>query len=429
MKPFEQKLTDEINRVFDAYQEPVDENAWSTMRGALLQRRRRRRLLWWRAIAAGLLLLIAGTTLWLWPRQSPAPTSNLAAVGELEAASGIDNNPKDTLATIHSGIDPILENHTPDPTAHHGAHPSLPAYSPQAALLLATKAASDSSQLRPGLADQYAGTVHSSTWTSSPAPMALLPTSTPHALLSAPGLILSPPTITVRGEAVDSSDEKQVARWSIDVRAGVYGSAIGSQIPTGQGLQGGGVLHYHLSSRWSLGIGLLADHHRFEDRGEHASTDQLEFSVENLQTQGALQRVETLSTRLRWTALETPLLISWHPGNKGYTLTAGMSSLLFLDQRIWQDQRRTAVTLLTDPNTFESEAFVVSTEIQSYRRMRAGEHIDFLRYIHLSAGIPLQIQGLGLRLEPYLRLPLGPVSSGGVRPAMLGVQVGYPLAQ
>lgn len=431
MKPFEEKLTNEINRAFDTFDAPVDEAAWGDLRGVLVQRRRRRMLIWWRSAAAALLLLLvsSGALWWVLSPEKAAPTA-LTAIGDdtaVEAAPPSFKNQE--VGTMTSETDPAsvtpatLEEAVaksevsahPIPSAAPPASPSdHPHHSP--ARQLPSGQAHSPAELADMEAPQRRVVI--------PA-VATLNLRSPRLLAINASVLPTIPSLPAE-TTMAAPHVPGVRPWGFSAQVGAYGSFTPQTLPSGWGLQGGGMLHYQLSDRWSLGTGLMLDYHRFEDASYGDRGETLQFKVEEFQTQATLHIEETRALRMEWTAIDVPLLVTWrYAGSeqRGYTLSAGMSSLIYLDQRIRRNLRRHTVTQIPDPVSFELVPYIVSTDTEDFRQVAAFERMDLLRYVQVSAGIPLPLRGYALSVETYVRAPLGPVSSADVFPAMAGVQL------
>ncbi len=442
-------LSKHIREVFDAYEEPYDPLNWQR-----LQRKRRIRavggyLKWVGAAASVALLLSAGLLLWnrgplekepfLAGRDQRTDTGSRI---ESVDGSGTDASPAESLAGAES---PDVRPAKPDAVEDRSAIAALePAAQPvrdvqperenpapaaessraqREALLAEAETGRDSGQLveaekgaeEPGeavIARQQA------------VPKAVEETQESERLIAAdPQRPDQAEEVTVYSSHEDKANEKSGSRFSVGlVTTSLMNYANGntaSQVHFGAGITSG----WKLSDRLSVHSGvILAENSLSLDRS-NSSVRESTYAVDRatnteLSAVGKntiVQAVSPNSMDVSLLVVDIPLNVTYRVdlGASNLLLTGGLSSFAYLDQ---QYSYHNTMQLYTNASVEAPEPMV--------RQEKAFSHFDLARQLNLAIGTELPLgKGSVLILEPYVKYPLGELTSEKIRFGSAGMNL------
>ncbi len=406
MKRFDDKLSDRVREEFDRYDEPFDQEAWQRLSKRLDQPVRSRKTLLWGRLgqAAAVLLLVASAVsmYFLMPGTddhladvllSAKPMESLGAalpVGE-DKSLGIRQVTYSELGELQLGIAMSEED--------------IPAEDPG----IATRPVNRMIAMAPAL--------------TAPDPMKnaiqRIDDQDPHFygdreshnLTMLPDKEFDPPT-------------QQGLRWNM--LAGSHATYAENQLASGLGIGAGVMAEYPLTPALSLSSGLILSHSSFsvkempvesyieESEVGHASFIRFDIYGDHTYSHYAADLPLNMKVRL------------WErPGHK-LSLQTGVSTLFYFQQHVEGVNTIYAKDYVELPGGMHVNT---STNI-SHQEFTADDvivsnHLDPARILNVSFLYETGIQRRGLSIEPYVKLPLGPVSGHQLRFGRGGVNIRY----
>ncbi len=438
MKPFDDKFADNVREVFDAWDEPVDEQAWQDMKNRLTKRKKIRILplipFYVKIPAAAVLLLLASISIW------QAFKSN--GIRQEERAPLVMEHPvsKDTVIhrqptaeviaeqkIIADSDAPLLEEVAQSP-AYPVREQKAPVY-PHQELISKMDLEEESSSLQPALVEIEASV------------------DTLQNLAAAEDIVepesVEPPlTMT---EADDSQiirenlalmkeyNTKKEGYSGIEFSAGSMKTYSPLEVAGGMGYSAGVTGYLPLSEKISIGGGGLLVYNQFSLDDPYSSSKS-ESDYAYAPEPGLSGDFNVISRRsyadVEYMAIDIPLNFRFTLSNiyrgKLY-LTAGFSSLLYLQQNISQSSEVTAQ--YSRQNTLgEYYTDTGQSTITYTNEYDAFSRLDLGRLLNLSIGYMLYRDKHSLLIEPFIKAPLGNVTSMDLYIGMAGVSLKYHLA-
>jgi hypothetical protein len=455
MKRFEEKLAENIARAFDAYQEPVDEQAFARLQARL--RERRRRVFWlplyYRLAAAAAVLGIAGLAWALWPDRPAARAAEtpLTAAAEPEAGAPWQETAPAPLvppALPPAGQDAVQASSHPAPRAPQSAGlsgpglpkeallappavPGRPEWSDEAAPAALAEAAQIAAEDTPAGQEDLPAAADSTLEAIAAAPVA---EPEARAAEPAPG-----PLPALADSAGIWSEAARIAparrRATVELLASAGGNIAEQQLASGMGWRAGLLYHRPLSPALSLSSGLLFAHNRMS----FAPASQLDLQRaetltpnQTMTASNTQQEVFDRQIAARYSSLELPLNIryAWRQkSGKHWYASLGLSSLWYLRQGFEIEQDVVTTNFFQDPNSLEPTFTVERETVLAQERPAPLRTIDLAGLVNASLAFPFDLGGRSLWVEPYLQVPTGRLTARQFAFGSGGVSLKYALAK
>jgi|GEM_PF-3775884 len=408
MKRFDEKLSDRIREEFDRYDEPFDQEGWDRLSMRLDQAgRSRKTLLFSRLGQAAAVLLLVASAVYMFVMK-PDTDDHLADV----PAMAMPMEPLDAALPVAADrsldIRPATYSVTRDPQQVIAiAKEDVPAADPG-----------------PGIAERPV----SSMIAMAPALAAPDPVKPPilhiaghdahfygdrdsHSLAMLPGRELDPPA-------------REGVRWNMLV--GSHATYAENQLASGLGIGAGVMAEYPLTSSLSLSSGLVLSHSNFSVKEMPVESYIEESDVGH----ASFVRFDIYGDHTyRHYAADVPLNLKvrlWERPGHALSLQTGVSTLFYFQQHVEGVNTIYAKDYVELPGGMHVNT---STDI-SHQEFTADDvivsnHLDPARILNVSFLYETGIQRRGLSIEPYVKLPLGPVSGHQLRFGTGGVNIRY----
>jgi hypothetical protein len=455
MKRFEEKIAENIARAFDAYQEPVDEQAFAQLQARL--RERRRRVFWlplyYRLAAAAAVLGIAGLAWVLWPAASAEepPLTTVAGPGVGVPWRQAAPAPVALPALPPAGQDAARASSQPAPRALLPLGPASSSLQkeevltpriepepqewvneaplPAAALAEVAETPADGTpaghEALPAAADPTLEAI------------AAVPVAETEARAAepAPGpLPALADSASIWSEATRIEPARQ--RATVELLASAGGNIAEQQLASGMGWRAGLLYHRPLSPALSLSSGLLFAHNRMSfapasqldlQQVETINPNQIPTTSSNTQ-----QQVVDRHIAARYSSLEMPvnLRYAWRQkSGKYWYASLGLSSLWYLRQGFAIEQDIVTTNFFQDPNSLEPTFNVERETVLAQESPAPLRTINLAGLVNASLAFPLDLGGRSLWIEPYLQVPTGQLTARQFAFGSGGVSFKYTLAK
>jgi hypothetical protein len=438
MKPFDDKLADNIRKVFDEYQEPVDERAWIAMQQRLGKKSGLRIVALFphkvRAAAAIILLMVVSAAVWFTFRSGDDETKMATATPEIqektpaadsvyqdtdllaeEAATDLyDIQPSETSADTEKEIFPsdykiTDERRTITPTVLVIAGPEkeTPEEKPAPAWIAENETETKTPEPEIELAEVFPAD-HEKPGQEKIAINGLSPD------IRYPGDII--PVQSTRGSAMQFLAGSMVTYTTGEVADGLgFAAGVTGDFPVFENLSvnTGGILVYNQFS--------------FDDNSMFG------FAMESLPNYYGSEDLividESGYVDYEFMAVDFPLNLRMQIMNdkrKQFFVSAGVSSFLYLQQSFSRNAEILADVISEDfsgQTTIQRNFSSVSTSgsFDAFRRF------DLARFLNLSAGYVVKRENYNMIIEPYLKYPMYNVTSFDLKIGMAGLTLKYQL--
>lgn len=448
MKPFDETFADKVREVFDHHEEPYDPQAWEALQARLSKKRQTRfisMLPLWAKIAASLLIITTLTWLslmvsppdstYLSEAETSSPAVSAAADTDLllprgeSIANGVieeqDTMMYDTQPPRTTPAKPVPASHyagTIQPSGHTAVianeadsiHQRSHPKTGDTAGLTYYEAGADSLErfpVEPATARLVAGDPPGQLLTGTPAlPVAHPPQGTP-----ANGI-----TLTAEQDGLSRKNDEKKITW------GVAASSIlayaGEDAGSGIGFSGGLTSEYRLTESVRVTSGLFLAYQQFGSETvparKQTTRDEM-FSGHDAVRISAERDYELL-------VMDIPLNIQLRlpaSKNRQWQLTTGLSSLLYLQQKMSGKETIVMETSYYDQlsSMYRTQSFLTEVEVSS--SYEPFSRFDFARLLNLSIGYAITQKKTTTVIEPFVKLPLGAISSRELKMGMGGLSL------
>ncbi|NLF41343.1 MAG: PorT family protein, partial [Bacteroidales bacterium] len=185
----------------------------------------------------------------------------------------------------------------------------------------------------------------------------------------------------------------------------------GGSISDRPGIAGGVLSQYNISDKIGVGSGIIVSHHQYQMAGLFLYKSDLDEEMDNL-TYGNSYVTES-NEDFSITAIDIPLNFTFKPGtrkDKGIFFTMGVSSFVYLDERY-----SSQMTEFTNNPVYNNETgdYTSVYTVESYpveENHKALSRFDFAKQLNLSFGYLINFDAGSLAIEPYIKLPLAPMT-------------------
>jgi hypothetical protein len=461
MKPFDERFSEKVREVFDRHDEPFDPAAWALMQARLRARRKARviALLSVASKAAAVLLLLGGmiwlTMLTFFP-DKPDITQRMLTdeTPEISELSDPETNLVSPVDERVAGMSPAEE--TEDLV--------LPVDERVAGILLA---AEPGDRVSPegktdsvvdeatGIADSMymAGPAHGAFDGASEHAVILAEQETPDVVLTDPaamaqvestvtsdtlsfvGIITDPSYENIKTERYPDRDilsehlangngVSKAGRLNWSVMAGSMLTYAEQQLASGLGFSGGVMSEYRASASFGVSSGVALAYQQFEVDGmplrQRLSRAEYDYLPDNYSARAVgNQSYELL-------ALDIPVNVQYyfHEVMKSqWYVSAGFSSLLYLQQRVSGTEIAYIEADYYDAALGSNRTMNYASEVQTESNYDAFTRFDFARLLNLSVGYEINQEKSVTIIEPFIKYPLGTLSSRNIKMGMGGVRL------
>jgi hypothetical protein len=434
MKPFDDKLADNIRKVFDEYQEPVDEKAWLAMQQRLGKKSGPRvialfpRKVW--AAAAIILLMVVSATVWFTLR--PIDEEVKMAVTAPE-----------TRDTAPAGDSALHDADLPAEDAATHLHDTQPAQTPAPGgkdIFLSEHKVSDERKTIPPTAPLIAHT-EEETPEEKPVWIAEADIDVPEPQTKPAEDFPADPEkpvqekIAVNGLSPDiryPGDIIPVQRSrgsAMQFMAGPMVTYTTGEIAEGLGFSAGVTGDFRILDDLSINTGgiLVYNQFRFDDNSMFGVAMD---ALPNYNVADGLTVIEESGyVDYEFMALDIPLNVRLNISNDSrsqFYVSAGLSSFVYLQQSFSRNAEILADITSEDymGNTSTQRNFssiTTSGSVDAFRRF------DLARFLNLSAGYVVKRENYNMIIEPYLKYPMYDVTSFDLKIGMAGLSLKYQL--
>lgn len=420
MKPFDEKFADNVREAFDHWRQEMPPHAWEDMKARLDGKDKARRVAFWPFFAkAASVALLVGMSIYLYVGFSPkgdaliATRQHEAAATEItkeEPLAGAETVPPETTAGLQQIAKPIrtaaetgLKSRT-DTTPPPAEKPAIEA------ILLA-----DSQLPAPSPETNEEQTPETLPGNREVTPDAERQNNREGAKLA----------ISNEPERAPAEEAPDPGRFSWGIAAGSMLAFAENSVSDAPGYNAGIMAGFALTDQISLTSGTLLTYHKFE-LVNFANAD---FAADYLPDNASMTNVSlTGNNQYEMLALEIPLNAQFsimETRSRSLFVSGGLSSMLYLQQRFtgvntafFEKQVFNAVA-----NRYEKQYSATTFEVDE--KYPALSRFDFGRLLNLSLGYVVQRPNGAMVIEPFVKIPLGAITSRNISLGMGGISLKY----
>jgi hypothetical protein len=410
MKPFDEKFADRVREVFDLYRESPDPMAWEAMKERLDQSRRQRviALLPLFSRAAAILLFVGISAFLFTDIFIPGTDEQLAMEVPVPTPLYPAGSPESPLPAL------------PDPVA--------PAHASRAV-----------SAARPLIVDQAA---------STPAPEGFAhispasPTEVRGMTLASGELAFNEPESARYDEEIrivdafvfePSYQDYGTSRALRNERSGFsWGFTASSmmtfaeqQLASGMGFSGGLVTEWKAFPRMKISSGMMLAYQQFE-------VERMPLRmISNQEILAGLDYNDATAYgdhEYEFLAIDIPMNLQFNLGETRRSqlyVSAGVSSLLYLQQRVSGYSSAFITGQTYNPATGQYQPFSQYSEVYLDDNYNGLTRFDFARLLNFSFGYVIKGDSHSTVIEPFIKYPLGTISTRELKMGMGGVTLRY----
>lgn len=421
MKRFDEKFADNVREVFDSYDESVDPAAWADMQRRLKRPERPlliplipRKVLG----AAAAVMLLAATGLLFWQTAGLKNANGPEAISHAPGRSAVTqpvNPQREPIVVAGQAEEPALAAHQPHKQVQKQLAESRTEPEPiQAAETLIA-------ELEMLAAIEVAAQDHDPD--SSLVTLPWLPgPSQPNPLMST-GQQIDP------FKGIQPATNQRAQSWS--VAAGSMLAFANSKVSDGAGYAAGVMSEWKISPAITLSTGGLLAYHQFELVSMGGGNNRLyydnspDFSAGNGFTFTRDNQYELLT-------LDIPLNAQFslsETNRMRLYFGAGLSSVVFLQQRFTSRRTRYYNEWVIDPASGQQISLIGSELTGTDEQHDAFSRMDIGRLMNLSFGYVVKGQNGSYVIEPFMKYPLGRITSRDMKLGMGGISLRYNFAK
>ncbi len=429
MRRFDEQFADKVREVFDLYTEPVDPQAWESLKGRLGQTRRARvvALLPLLSRAAAVLLFVSLSALIYMNVLLPGEEGRLAEA----FPAGESEQPADggsaLSVPVGMGADaPVLpermsasQGYIPeDATSFWDENPPVEAARIRTGgTVPVILASADPPRALPSgtSPDQVFDTWRASSRT---APAGLLAAGLWEEDSSYPGGT-GLAVLDVPGGGPDYG-------FNLSVTAGSMMTFAERQLASGMGFSGGVLTEWQAFPRMKLASGMLLAYQQFEVEGmplRMVSAQEINSGLAYNPSAEAFG-----DHAYEFLAIDIPLNVQLslnESRNSQLYVSAGVSSLLYLQQRVSGYSSSIITGQTYNPVTDHYQTFSHFSEVYLDDSYDILSRFDLARLLNFSVGYVIKGQNHSTIIEPFIKYPLGTISTRELRMGMGGVTLRY----
>ena len=429
MKPFDDQLADNIRKAFDAYEEDVAPGAWEDMQARLDRGGRTRVVPLWPflAKAAGVALLTGLSIFWyvnFEPRrapqtfaaqteETPLPVDEAEAGPETLSASPETHSPSvSTGAPLLAQQSPAAPKPRPKPVGPEETLVSSPEEQADPAVTMIAESVARPSETP---AEE---TIESAEVAEVPT-LAMRPQQDPQGRQNGQQTFGTSP----ERETIPGREKEHRIAWG--VTAGSMLAFAEQQVSDGPGFAAGVTAEYNIAPNITLASGGSLTYHQFQ----LVNFAQEEFAMDYVPHYGSANEVSLSgNNEYEMLALEIPVNAQFSlvetPRRRVYVST-GLSSLVFLQQRFSGTNTAFVEQNFFNDATGQMEVGYTSSTFTVDEKYGPLSRFDFGRLVNLSFGYVMRGENSSVVIEPFVKLPLGRLTSRDISLGMGGVSLKY----
>lgn len=428
MKPFDDKFADNVRQAFDGFHEEMPPQAWNAMK-ARLDGKARAVALWpWLAKVAGVALLV-GMPVFLYLNLRPKQADQFVAEKTLEEKPE-QKAPVQTLEETTFEIQALLpereikrENLVAEQRSviqrdREGLASRQAAVDQQITIdkdtfMVATAEIPEHTSVQlPDIAAEQL--------TETEVPSLALRPETERKRVSGGGAIATMPALTAgpgKGE--------HGSRLSWGVTASSMLAFAENRISSEPGYAAGVLAEFALSENISLSSGGMVSYHQFE----LINFAQPQFAADYLPSSGSFSDVSlTGNNQYEMLALEIPLNAHFslmQTGRRNLYLGVGLSSLVYLQQRFTGTNTAFYEQTFFNDATGSYELQYAASTFMVDEKYAPFSRFDIGRLFNLSLGYVMRREKSAVVIEPFVKLPVGTLTSRDINLGMGGISLKY----
>lgn len=430
MKPFDEKFADNVRNAFDSLHEEMPPQAWTDMKARLDGRGKARVLAFWPFFskAAGIALLVGMSVFWFVSFDSADLKNQLA------------EKPREEQAR-HTTSEEIAETESSDTS-------QVPEKETLSEIILADQKPAPSVSRKTGLLKPTATIVFE--LPAIEVPILIAEAETPAIVEEAvaetaivqtqeqevPTLVLRPqpdPTQVTNGrqprfnqpapDLPKSSEHENRLSWGIT--AGSMLAFAEQRISDGPGYSAGVTAEYALSPIVSLSSGGMLTYHQFE----LVNFSRADFAYDYLPSFDNVKNINlTGNNHYEMLALEIPLNAQFNvmeTKKRRLYVGAGLSSLVYLQQRFSGTNTAFYERSFFNQATGNFELQYSASTFEVNEEYGPLSRFDFGRLVNLSFGYVIRRENSAMVIEPFIKLPIGTLTSREINLGMGGISLKY----
>lgn len=443
MKPFDEQFSDNVRDVFDAWQEPVDEQAWLEMKSRLKRGKKKSVLLLYplRFAAAAAILLLAGMSAWLMVNQ---PQDTIAFRSATEQQESVVLQPQQEVYSIEESRQET-SSETQQPVTIESSRKNLQQEATENFISPSVATTTNkSTELIPDHSPVISQSVKDSSYHVAPDPIITDQMAEVKDIISeeTPSPVMKPlpddKAIIDYNLSFIEQKSKASQGSGIEISAGSMKTWSMAEVAGGMGYSAGVTRHWNLGSNFSIGSGGTFVYNSFslEDpiaasqpqRGVYA-----DYSPERNfdSNSGYLMVRRDKFTDMDFMAIDIPINFRYDISSIGkgkIYVSAGLSSLIYLHENFKSQTEYIAMVPASGTNGETNYGSSIS-KVNSSGSFGALNRFDLGRFLNLSFGYRLNRKKQSLLIEPYMKYPLGNVTSMQLNIGMAGVTLKYDIAR
>lgn len=441
MKPFDDQFADNLREVFDAWDEPVDEQAWQQMKARLQPAGKKsvRRIfpVWLRLAAAVFILGVLGVSAWLLflPDQHHRQLADSVSISDttqdtvLQYAKDSYRTDQEPSEIPPAEIVPPLARTEPAKAMY--ARPEPPASESLPPPDMAVVETAD--QEAPGLWFVEQVDRQEEMAETFPVLESVAKEETVVQKMHTPAP--THPALAMHENLADmfngeESRDRHSPTWELS--AGTLVTWSGAEMMGGMGLAAGVDRQWALGQRLSISSGGSLIYSQFNiDEVGYEQLDKSLYDADAFREFNSIQEVNVIDSRVNtdfeFLALEWPLNVRYtlHQMRHGSIyVSTGISSLVYLQQS-YQSQFDWLAQVSGTGEQGEQLSYTNNATLTHSDDFGVFSRVDFARFLNLSAGYVINRRGHSLVIEPYLKYPTGGVTSLDFQISMTGISLKY----
>lgn len=406
MKPFDEFFADRVREVFDIYTEIPDPMAWEAMKGRIERSRRQRVIALLPLLSrAAAILIFAGILGLLFTNVFFTDSSEQLAVEAPPAPlPGISDPGSTMLMTPEAAVSMPRSAATLKPTTD--------------AVLLAQAGLSPQGQMAAAVAIP-------STGLSTTAGTSVVDEKTMEAgpFTGIVDAVVFEPSYENYLISRSATDDGRSFRWGLT--AGSMMTYAEQQVASGMGFSGGLVTEWKALPRIKLSSGMLLAYQQFEVERMPLRMISNQEIIAGLDYNGANAFGDH---EYEFLALDIPLNVQFNLGETRRSqlyVSAGVSSLFYLQQKVSGYSSAFVTGQTYNPSTGEYQPFSQYSEVYLDDTYDILARFDIARLLNLSFGYVIKGDNHSTVIEPFIKYPLGTISTRELKMGMGGVTVIY----
>ncbi len=421
MKPFDEKFADNVREAFDQWQEEMPPDAWNAMSARLQGKGKGKVVAFWPflAKAAGVALL-AGMSVYWYVGFSPKGNEKFAASQKSTQAVEPANDAPASV-TLLAPKDPAYTPHTTatqiTTTLKAPLHTTLRVVSPPAAK---SAVAEEPMIVALAVPAAQAAVVEEKPLAPEPGVQKETPVQEQQKAPESPRL-----AINHIAEPLPAAIATRPGRLTWGIAAGSMLAFAENSVSDAPGYNAGITAEFALTDQIRLSAGGLLTYHQFE----LVNFSNAEFANDYLPDNTNLAQVKlTGNNQYEMLALEIPLNAQFNlmetRGRRLY-LSTGFSSLLYLQQRFTGINTAFFESKVFNQTTGRYDLQYNATTFEVNEEYPALSRFDFGRLLNLSLGYVIRREKGAMVIEPFVKLPIGTITSRNLNLGMGGISVKY----